>query len=187
MRFVRLVGFCLAFCVAAMVWGQQMQDELGFASLYTTYRKTVFWVGGGFLLFLVGVFLLRRAQRKALDQRLPFGFEDLTKLEQRGMLTREEAAKVREALIRQATQHTATTPRLPLKGEAALLHDEEVKRLEALAAAKRMEQEMRRGNVPSPLPDEAEEIPEELRPAVEKGLLSAEEAKAIARRSRKTS
>lgn len=186
MKFVRLVGFCVAFCFAAMAWGQQAQDELGLANLYATYRKTVFWVGGGFLLFLVGVFLLRRAQRKAFDQRLPFGFEDLSRLEQRGMLTREEAAKVREALIRQATQRTSATPRLPLKGEAALLNDEEVKRLEALAAAKRMEKEMGK-NVPPPLTHESMEIPEELRPAVEKGLLSVEEAKAIARRSRGSS
>ncbi|MCX7625989.1 MAG: hypothetical protein N2Z21_07250 [Candidatus Sumerlaeaceae bacterium] len=189
MRLSRLLSVCLAFAFATISWAQQAQDELGLSGLYATYRKTVFWVAGGLLVIVVGGFIMRRAQQRAQrgarERRLPFAFDDLSKLEQRGMLTKEEAAKVRDALIRQATQrHLSSANPLQLKGEDALLHDEEVKRLEALAAIKRMAKET---DVRTALngAHDGEEIPEELRPAVEKGLLSVEEARAIARRQHK--
>jgi polyhydroxyalkanoate synthesis regulator phasin len=185
-NWLKRVGWVLAYLFAAGVSrAQQLDDAAGITSLYDSYRNAVYWIAGALILFLIGAALVRRAQRRTLNEEsLPFNFNDLTELEKRGKLTPEEAKKVRDALIRQATQRAKTTP-AGLKGADALLQDEEVRRLEALAMAKRLSEETTKRAEPEQSPRTAEEIPPELREAVAKGLLSVEEARAIAERSRK--
>lgn len=161
--------------------------ELSPVNLYEVYRWATVVVALAVIGFLLVTFFVRRSQRRARDRSLPLDFSDISALQARGLLTPEEAKKVREALVRKASQPTPAVPP-GLKGDAALLADAEVRRLEALAQAKKLEhQEGNKGPAGAErvAKSTSETIPPELRPAVEKGLLTEEEALAIARRSKK--
>jgi hypothetical protein len=82
------------------------------------------------LFFLFG--RTRRANR--LDNVLGMTIDDVGALQQKGLLTPEETAKVRQALARQFTRALADKGQHP--GEAALLGDPEVQRLEEIARRK---------------------------------------------------
>ncbi|MGB9692616.1 MAG: hypothetical protein ACPL7D_10655 [Candidatus Sumerlaeaceae bacterium] len=169
---------CAALAVAPPGRAQNQPELSDFERTYRMYKTATWIAAGAMILFLVGGFLIKRRQTKLSEG--PLGLDDLSKLEKRGLLTPEEAKKVRDALVRQAMQR-ANRPRTPLKGEEALLLDDEVRRLEALAQAKRAQKEQ--ASTAASAVADATEIPPELQVAVEKGLLSHEEAVAIARRA----
>lgn len=180
---IRDIAIVIATIAAAASSGaQSASDGFEFEKTYQMYKTAIMIAAGALILFLVGGFFFKRWANKR--DREPFGFADLSNLEKRGLLTPEEAKKVRDALVRQTMQR-ANSPRTSLKGDEALLFDEEVRRLEALAQAKRAQKE--KGEVPAAKPSEQEEIPAELQAAVAKGLLSQEEALAIARRAKSKS
>jgi hypothetical protein len=169
-----------AFAAAAVAHGQDLEGIPG-AEVFSTYKTAVIIAIIALIGFMVGGLVFRWVQRRQSARSTSFDFGDLTQLQKRGLLTPEEMRKVRNALIRQATQNAKHQAK-PLKGAEALLHDKEIKRLEALAEAKRMERQLEQGSTDSAA--SADEIPPELRTAVESGLLSREEARAIAARAR---
>jgi polyhydroxyalkanoate synthesis regulator phasin len=178
----RISSLCLVALFFAQVGlGQGLKNVPG-AELYDIYKKATVVVAVAVIAFLVAAFVVRRYQKRQSDSALPLDFTDLTKLEKQGVVTAEEAKRIRDALIRQATQPRSGTK---LKGEAALLQDEEVKRLEALAMAKKLSRQANTRDHEERTSDVADvSIPEELRAAVEKGLLSVEEAQRIAQRAK---
>jgi len=179
-RLCRVLAVGSAFAAAAVAHGQDLEGIPG-AEVFSTYKTAVIIAIIALIGFLVGGLVFRWVQRRQSAMSTSIDIGDLTQLQKRGLLTPEEARKVRDALIRQATQNT--TPQAKrFKGEEALLHDEEVKRLEALAQARKMEKQLQQG--PSEPAPPADEIPPELRTAVESGLLSRDEALAIAARAR---
>lgn len=149
--------------------------------IYARYKLATIVVAVGVGLFLVAGILLRWIQRRQQASTPSLDLGNLSELEKRGLLTKEEALKVRDALIRQATKQPPRSS-TRLKGEEALLMDDEVRRLELLAEAKRLEKQARQVASNSTQTDDT--IPAELQHAVEKGLLSREEALAIAARAR---
>ena len=61
---------------------------------------------------------------------------DVAGMTKSGLLTEEEAARVREAMKKQVARQQAAAMRPPIPGELGLLSDPEVQRLEALAEAR---------------------------------------------------
>ncbi len=171
----------LAWLLAASPAFAQDSFDAQIGEIYARYKLATIVVAVGVGLFLVAGILIRWIQRRQAGSAPSLALGNLSELEKRGLLTREEAVKVRDALIRQATKQPPRS-QTRLKGEEALLMDDEVRRLELLAEAKRLEKQARQSATASTQSEEG--IPPELQQAVEKGLLSREEALAIAARAK---
>lgn len=81
---------------------------------------------------LIGMLLVRSRRTNSLDNVLGMTIDDVGKMQNKGLLTPDETAKVRQAMARQMTRKLAPKPT-----ETDLLTDPEVRRLEELARLKR--------------------------------------------------
>ncbi|MCX7964476.1 MAG: hypothetical protein N2644_08385 [Candidatus Sumerlaea chitinivorans] len=104
----------------------------------TAYPK--FAIAALVLIFLVLIIIYvfqRSGAFRRSDESLSLTMTDLTKMEQKGLLTPEEARRVREVLARRAMERLSEKSSVPSGGANALLADPEVIRLRQIAEAKR--------------------------------------------------
>lgn len=107
----------------------------------TAYPK--FTIAALALIFLVLIIIYifqRSGTFRRSDESLSMTMTDLTKMEQKGLLTAEEARRVREVLARRAMERLSQKSSAQSGGADALLADPEVIRLRQIAEAKRAEQ-----------------------------------------------
>ena len=81
---------------------------------------------------LIGMLLVRARRGNTLDNVLGMTIDDVGRMQNKGLLTPEETAKVRQAMARQMTRQFAAKP-----AGSDLLADPEVQRLEELARLRR--------------------------------------------------
>lgn len=86
---------------------------------------------------IVAVLIVRKlGSGRHSDPMAGLTYLDVAGMTKSGLLTEEEAARVRAAMKKQVAQQQAAAMRPTLKGELGLLSDPEVQRLEALAEAR---------------------------------------------------
>lgn len=177
-----------------------MNDVVGIGFDPSKYYILAASLVGFLVLFYVTMAVVGKMRKKSQSDmygNLPF--MDVGKLQKEGLLTPEETAKVRQSLARQIERETqkAHSATLTGSGDAALLMDPEVRKLEALAESRAREVKV----FPKPNYSEAPKpkvtideikpsvyndvpLPAEVLKMAELGLISPEELENIKQRTR---
>jgi hypothetical protein len=155
----------------------------------------------GLFVFIIFAVIFQKARRpKSTDNILSMTLGDVDSLNKKGLLTPEEAARVRRAVAKQVTSQLQERPS-PYT-PATLLADPEVQRLEALAQARAAEAALREAEQAHPTdiltaalqssepppqaqqPDGDVELPPDVMSMVQLGLITPGELERIKERAR---
>lgn len=116
---------------------QGLSDTIGTIQGGGDYLMYALMAAAALVFFIVVSLILRKLSLgKSSDPSAGLTYLDVTGLKKRGMLTDEEAARVRAAMSRQVEKLRSDAEKPQIPGEVGLLTDPEVRRLEALAEAR---------------------------------------------------